>query len=123
MNDINVSTAMIIILICHLAIIIIGYKIQKTILLISYLNAVIVIGLFIFWAINSLNVKQYNFELRELFVICLEACILTFGLYTIIGFKDKTYVKVINYIGFGIHLLATTGMLYFMLTFKFDKLF
>ena len=123
MNDIYASTAMIIILICHLAIIIIGYKMQKIILLISYLNTVIVIGIFIFWAINSLNIKQYNFELRELFAICLEACILIFGLYTIIGFQDKTYVKVINYIGFGIHLLATTGMLYYMMTFKFDKLF
>jgi len=96
---------------------------KKTILLISYLNAVIVLGLFIFWAIYSLNIKQHNFELRELFVICLEACILIFAIYTIISFQDKTYVKVINYIGFGIHLLATTGMLYFMLTFKFDRLF
>lgn len=123
MNDINVSTAMIIILICHLTIIIIGYKMHKTILLISYLNAVIVIGIFIYFTINSLNIAQHNFELRELLVLCLEACILIFSLYTIIGFQDKTYVKVINYIGFGIHLLATTGMLYFMLTFKLNKLF
>lgn len=123
MNDINVSTAVIIILICHLAAIIVGYKMQKTTLLISYLNAVIVIGLFIFWAINVLNIKQHNFEFRELFVIGLEACILIFALYFISGFHNKTYVKVINYIGFGIHLLATTGMLYYISTFKFDRLF
>jgi predicted transporter len=96
---------------------------QKTILLISYLNAAIVIGIFIFWAITSPDIKQHNFELRELFVIGLEACILIFGLYTIIGFQDKTYVKVINCMGFGIHLLVTAGMLCFMLLFKFDKLF
>ncbi len=123
MNDINVSTAMIIILICHFAAITIGYKMQKTTLLISYLNAVIVIGIFIFWVINSLNIKQHNFEFRELFVICLEACILIFALYSIIGFQNKTYAKVINYIGFGIHLLATTAMLYYISTFKFDRLF
>ena len=123
MNDTNVSTAIIIILICHLSIFIIGWKTQKNTLLISCLNAVIAIGIFIFFAIDIVNLKQHNFELREIFVICMEVCILIFGLYTIMGFQERTYVKVINYIGFGIHLLATTGMLYFMLTFKFDRLF
>lgn len=123
MNDINVSITMIIIFIFHLATIIIGYKTQKTTLLISYLNTAIVIGLFIYFAINNLSIEQHKFEFRELFVICMETCILIFALYSIIGFHNKTYVKVINYIGFGIHLLATTGMLYFMLTFKFNKLF
>ena len=123
MNDVNVSTVIIIILICHLATIAIGYKIQKTTLLISYLNVVVVIGIFIYFAINTLNIEQHNFELRELFVIGLEACILISALYSIIGFHNKTYVKVINYIGFGIHLLATTGMFYFMLTFKLNKFF
>ncbi|TXD85481.1 hypothetical protein ESY86_02420 [Subsaximicrobium wynnwilliamsii] len=123
MNDICVSTAITIILISHLAAIAIGYKMQKTTLIISYLNTVIVIGIFVFWAITSPNLKQHNFELRELLVICLEACILIFAFYAIIGFHNKTYVKVINFIGFGNHLLATTGMLYYMLAFKFDRLF
>ncbi len=123
MNEIEVSATMIIILICHLAAIIIGYKMQKTTLLISYLNAVIVIGLFVFWAINSLNIIQHNFEFRELVVLCMEACILIFAIYAIRGFHNKTYVRVINYIGFGIHLLATTGMLYYIAAFKFDRLF
>ncbi len=123
MNEIEVSAAMIIILICHLAAIIIGYKMQKTTLLISYLNAVIVIGIFVFWAIDSLNIKQHNFEFRELVVIALEACLLIIALYAIRGSHNKTYVKGINYIGFGIHLLATTGMLYYIAAFKFDRLF
>ncbi|WP_157972833.1 hypothetical protein [Aureibaculum luteum] len=123
MNDIYVITALIMILIGHLAAITIGYKMQKTTLIISYLNAVIVIGIFIFWVLNSMHIKQHNFEFRELFVIGMEACILLFALYSIKGFYKKTYVKVINYIGFAIHLLATTGMLYFITTFKFDRLF
>ena len=123
MKDIYVSTAMIVLLICQLATIAIGYKMQKTTLLISYLNAVIAISIFIFWAINSLPLKQHNLEFRELVVICFEACIFIFALYSIIGFHNKTYVKIINYIGFVIHLLSTAGMLYFILTFKFNKLF
>nr|WP_321231109.1 hypothetical protein [uncultured Psychroserpens sp.] len=123
MNDINIIIAMIIVLICHLASIIVGYKMQKTALIISYLNTIIAIGVFIFWIISSLNIKQHNFEFRELFVIGLEACIFIFALYSIIGFHKKTYVKIINYIGFGIHLLVTVGMLYYILAFKFDRLF
>lgn len=123
MNDIYVSIAMIVILIGQLATIAIGYKMQKTTLLISYLNAVIVIGFFIFWAIDSLNIKQLNLEFRELVVICLEACILIFALYSIIGFHNKIYVKVLNYIGFAIHLLSTAGMLYYITTFNFNRLF
>ena len=123
MNDIYVSSVLTFILICHLAAITIGNKMQKTTLIISYLNMVIVIGTFVFWVITGHNIKQHNFELRELFVICLEACILIFAFYSIIGFHHKTYVKVINFIGFGIHLLATTGLLYYMLTFKYDRLF
>ena len=123
MNDIYVSTAMIVFLTGQLATVAIGYKMQKTTLLISYLNAVIVIGFFIFWAINSLNIKHHNLEFRELVVICLEACILIFALYSIIGFHNKIYVKVLNYIGFVIHLLSTAGMLYYITTFNFNRLF
>jgi len=123
MNDIYVSTVMIVFLIGQLATVAIGYKMQKTTLLISYLNAVIVIGFFIFWAINSLNIKHHNLEFRELVVICLEACILIFALYSIIGFHNKIYVKVLNYIGFVIHLLSTAGMLYYITTFNFNRLF
>lgn len=123
MNDLHVSTIITIILICHLAAITIGYKMQKTTLIISYLNMVTVIGIFVFWVITSPNIKQHNFEFRELLVICLETCILIFAFYSIIGYHNKAYVKIINFIGFGIHLLATIRIFYYMFAFKFDKLF
>ncbi|MCT4699537.1 hypothetical protein [Tenacibaculum haliotis] len=123
MNDIVASITMILILGCHTAAILIGYKKQKTTLIISYLNAIIVVGFFIFWIIDNLNVKQHNFGFIELSAIGIEVCILIAALYSISGFYSKTVVKVINYIGFGFHFLFTIGMLYFMLTFKFDTLF
>tara|TARA_R110002049_G_scaffold47596_2_gene137261 strand:+ start:459146 stop:459301 length:156 start_codon:yes stop_codon:yes gene_type:complete len=49
--------------------------------------------------------------------------ILIGALYGIGGFNNKTAVKAINYMGFGIHLLATLGMLYYMATFKLNRLF
>ncbi len=123
MHDTSISAAVIIFLICHLATITIGCKTQKTTLLISYLNVIVVIGVFLFWMIYTLNIKKHIFEFRALFVIGMEACILIFALFYIIGFHKKTYVKVINYIGFGVHLLIATGMLYYISTFKIDKLF
>lgn len=123
MNDTNVNTAIIIILICHLATIIIGCKMRKINLSIAYLNIVIVIGLFVVWSTNSLNIKQHNFELSELLIASIEVCVLIPGLFTIFSSLTKPIVKIINYIGFSFHLLTTIGMLYFMFTFKLDKLF
>ena len=123
MTDIVASITMVLILGCHVAAILIGYKKQKTSLIVSYLNAVIIIGFFIFWIIDNLNAKQHNFDFIELSVIGIEVCILITSLYSISGFYNKTAVKMINYIGFGFHFLITIGMLYFMLTFKFDTLF
>ena len=123
MNDIVASITMILILGCHVTAILIGYKKQKTTLIVSYLNAVIVVGFFTFWIIDNLNVKQHNFDFIELTTIGVEVCVLIASLYSISGFHNKTAVKVINYIGFGFHFLVTIGMLYFMLTFKFDTLF
>lgn len=123
MNDLLVSIIITLILISHLVALIIGYKMQKTSLIISYLNTITVIGVSAFWAITIPNIKQHNFEFRELLVIFLETCILIFALYSIIGFHNKAYVKVINFIGFGVHLLTTIIMFYYMFAFKYDKLF
>lgn len=123
MNDTTVTVAIVIVLICHVVSIAIGYKMEKTTLFISYLNAIVVIGILIFWVNKNLNIQQHHFEFRESAALCLEACILVFALYSIIGFHNNAFVKVINYVGFGLHLLATIGMLIFMSVFKMDKLF
>ena len=120
MSDIIVSILMIIILSCHITAIIIGYKKQNITLIVSYLNLAIAVSFLFFWGIN---VNQYNIEFVELALMCLEACIIISALFYINKFNTKTMVKVVNYIGFGIHLLVTTGMLYYILTFKFSTLF
>ena len=110
------------ILICQIATLLIGIKISKTQVVVSYLNAIVVIGILIFWVSQNLNLQQHYFEFREAFVLCLEACILIFALYSILGFQNNT-LKTINYIGFALHLLAAVGLLVFILTFKITKLF
>ncbi|WP_282165200.1 hypothetical protein [Cellulophaga baltica] len=123
MNDTTVNVVIVLILICHLAALILGYKMEKTTLFISYLNAIVVVGILIFWINKNLNIQEHYFEFREACALCVEACILIFALYSITGYSTNTYVKVINYVGFGLHVLATLGMLIFMSVFKMNKLF
>lgn len=123
MNNTYLNIVIAIFIICHLAAFITGYQIQKTTLLVSYLNAIVVIGVLIFWINKNLNIQQHSFEFREAFALCIEACIFIFALYSIVGFQNNTYIKTINYIGSGLHLLAAIGMFIFFLVFKFNKLF
>ncbi|MFT6966585.1 MAG: hypothetical protein ACJAT1_001805 [Marivirga sp.] len=121
MNKIHIILAIVIIF--HLVALIVGYKIQKTTLLISYLNVIAVIGVLVYWINKNLTIQQHYFELREAFALCLEACVLIFALYFIIGFQNTVYIKSVNYVAFGLHLLIAIGLLLFISLFKFNRLF
>ncbi|MBF8150801.1 hypothetical protein ITJ86_12890 [Winogradskyella sp. F6397] len=123
MNDTHIITVLIIIIICHIAAIIVTYKKKKSALIIPYLNMAIVIGILGFGTITIPNIKAHHFELIELIVIGFESCILLFAFFAIFDVFNKTYVKVVNFIGFGLHLLATIGLFYYMVAFKFDSLY
>ncbi|MFB9054136.1 hypothetical protein ACFFVB_13690 [Formosa undariae] len=123
MNDTTVSTLLIIILSCHLATIIIGYKTKEVIKSMSYLNAIFALGLLVFFAINTLKTNRHPFQITEVLALGVEVCILIFAVVAVIGFRNKAYVKVINYMGFWFHLLVSAGMIIFMFTFKMDRLF
>lgn len=123
MNDTSASIGIVITLILQLVVLTIRYKIKKPIISIAYVNASIAIGILLFWGIDTLFLKQHQFETREVFIGCLEVSVLLFALYAITGFHHKNYVKIINQIGFWFHVLATIGMLIFMYTFKIDRLF
>ena len=119
MTDTHVIITLVIILICHLTVISIGYKIKKTALSIAYVNAVFVIGMLIFWAVDAVSVKTYHFEFRALFVIGLQVCVLLFAIFSITKLYNKTFVNVINYIAFWLHVLGLVGMLVFIWGFIF----
>ncbi|WP_282148942.1 hypothetical protein [Algibacter lectus] len=123
MTDTTVIIALVIILICHLAAISIGYKTKKIVLSIAYVNAVFVIGMLIFWVVDTVNIKTHHFETREWFVLGFEVCVLLCAISSITKFYNKTFVKILNYIGFWLHVLALVGMLVFMWWFKLERLF
>ncbi|GAL64190.1 hypothetical protein [Algibacter lectus] len=123
MTDTTVIIALVIILICHLAAISIGYKTKKITLSIAYVNAVFVIGMLIFWVVDTVNIKTHHFETREWFVLGFEVCVLLCAISSITKFYNKTFVKILNYIGFWLHVLALVGMLVFMWWFKLERLY
>ncbi|SFD60894.1 hypothetical protein SAMN04489722_11324 [Algibacter lectus] len=123
MTDTTVIIALVIILICHLAAISIGYKTKKIALSIAYVNAVFVIGMLIFWVVDTVNIKTHHFETREWFVLGFEVCVLLCAISSITKFYNKTFVKILNYIGFWLHVLALVGMLVFMWWFKLERLY
>ncbi len=123
MTDSLLSLLFIIVLCGHFVGLILGYKRRKTTLTLAYVNAIFVVLTFIFWVITSWSNNHYNIDIYEGLLICFEACILSSSLYSIKGFGYKTYVKIINSIGFGIHVLALMAMLYYIRLFQFDQLF
>ena len=123
MTDTSVIIALVIILICHLAAISIGHKTKKIALSIAYVNAVFVIGMLIFWVVDTVNIKTHHFETREWFVLGFEVCVLLCAISSITKFYNKTFVKILNYIGFWFHVLALVGMLVFMWWFKLERLY
>jgi predicted transporter len=123
MSNTFLSLVIVGILICHLVAVVVGYKILKTTVLMSYVNAVVAISVFIFWTNKNLSIEQHYFDIREAFALGFEVCILIFALYSIAGYHHNTYVKVLNYIGFGLHVLVAIGMLLYILTFQMNTLF
>jgi len=120
MTDTTVIIALVIILICHLTAISIGYKTKKTALSIAYVNAIFVIGMLIFWVVDTVNIKAHHFETREWFILGFEVCVLLCAISSITKFYNKTFINLINYTGFWLHVLALVGMLVFMCGFMFD---
>jgi hypothetical protein len=122
-QDMWINFAIVLIMLCHILAILIGYKIQKTVILTAYINAIVVISLLIYWVNKNLHIQQHYFEWREAFVLCAEACLIISAIYAIIGFHEIIIVKWMNYFGFGLHFLALIAMLIFMVTFKMERLF
>lgn len=123
MNTTFVNIIVIIIFIVHLILLIVGYKIKKSTLFISYLNIIITLGVLIFWCFDFFSTKKNYTDIYELYALAIEVCILLFSLYAVLGFYTKTYVKIITTLGFIFHLLVSTAILTYMFSFKFTKLF
>jgi hypothetical protein len=89
----------------------------------SFLNAATALGLIVYWVQKQLSITQHFFEGREIAVLCLEGLVAGIAVYCILTRPGMQWVKVIQYIAFGLHFTVLVLFLVFMLTFKMNKLF
>ena len=89
----------------------------------SFVNAATALGLIVYWAQKQFRITQPIFEGREIAVLCLEGLVAGIAVYYILVRPGVQWVKVVQYVVFGLHFTALVLFLVFMLTFKMNKLF
>jgi hypothetical protein len=109
-------------LVINIIVFVVGYKIHQLPYCIAILNLVVASLSTLYWIIDSVNIRHFNLETREIIVLSIEVFIIGFGIFSLLTKQEKLSVNIINYIGFGINFLAGLGMLIFMLTFKMNRL-
>jgi len=89
----------------------------------SFLNAATALGVIIYWILQQFSITQHYFEVREIALLCLEGLVVGIAIYYILARPGVPWLKVAQYVVFGLHLTVGVLFLVFMLTFKMNKLF
>jgi hypothetical protein len=105
-----------------LSILVIGYFTAKFTYLAAVLNAAAGISIILYWIIRQLQIEQHYFESREIIVLLFEVLVIAAAVFYIATSQKQNWLRVMQYIFFGIHLVTLLLGLIFMLTFKMKKL-
>ena len=106
----------------HLSILTIGYFTAKFTWLAAVMNLAAGVSIILYWTIRQIQIEQHTIEGREIIVLLVEVLVISAALFYIVTNQKDNWLKVMQYIFFGIHLLALLLGLIFMLTFKMNKL-
>ena len=121
-SDLLISITTVVLIIIYLLVLIAGFVIGKQTYLTSWLNVVTGAGISIYWLQQQLRIKQHVLEVREIAVLSFEVVTVGYALYYIISRQWNSWFKIMQYMVFGIHLLALILFLIFMVTFKIKRL-
>ena len=121
-TDQGINVIIIVVIIIYLAVLIIEIITNRFPYLTNFLNLVTASYILIYWIQKQLSITQHIFESREIIVLCFEIAVVGVAIYAIMNSQWSGWVKIIQYIIFGIHFLALTTFFIFMLTFKMKKL-
>ena len=110
------------ILVLHIAVWATGYRINKLSLFIAAVNLLAGFSLIMYWAVKQLRITQHHFELREAVVLGFEVIVVACAMYEITVSQRSNFLKIMQYIFFGIHFTVLIAALIFLLTFKMNKL-
>jgi hypothetical protein len=106
----------------HLSILIIGHFTAKFTYLAAVLNAAAGVSIILYWTIRQLQIEQPSIEAREIIVLLFEVLVISAAVFYLVTSQKQNWLRVMQYTFFGIHLAALILGLFFMLTFKMNKL-
>ncbi len=106
----------------YVLVLITGFITHKLLYLTSLLNIISASAVLIYWILRQLQIKQHLFDLREITVVCFEVAVAAIAAYAFFNNQKHSWIKIIQYAVYGIHLLALILFLVFILTFKMNRL-
>jgi hypothetical protein len=121
-SDQLVNVTLVLLILLYISTWAIGYFTGKLAYLISSLNLLSSISMILYWAVREMHIKEHTIELREIIVLSFEVVVIGCAIYSVVTKQEDSWIRVIQYIFFGIHFSALMLALIFMLTFKLNRL-
>lgn len=118
-----VNSIIVVLLLVHASVWAFGYFTNRLLYLVSFLNLAVGVAIIAYWVAKQFQIQQHNFDALEIAVLCFETIVIAAAVYSIFTSTVHNWLKVTQYIFFGIHFLVLIAAIIFMLTFKINKLF
>lgn len=109
------------IIVIYPGVLIAGTAAHKLLSLISVVNFVTAIGILVYWLQHQIRISQHVIDLPEIVVLCIEAGVITCAALALKNLQSDGWLKIIQYIVFGIHTLGLICFLLFMLFFEMNR--
>ncbi|MCW3116077.1 MAG: hypothetical protein JWM28_159, partial [Chitinophagaceae bacterium] len=90
---------------------------------IVFINLLAGLSVIIYWIQKQIRITQHSIEFREMIFLVIESLIVGISVYYILSSPLNHWIKVVQYIIFGLHWILTLLALAFMLTFRIKRLF
>ena len=97
--------------------------IPNKLILILILNLASSFSILLYWIIKQLRIKKHYYESREIIVLSFEILIFLVSSFSVFTHILPGWLKFIEYVFYGSHLIALIAFLFFALTFKMKRLF
>ncbi len=110
------------IIVIYIAILVAGFVTHKLLPFTSILNLITGILIVGYWLQKQIHITQHAIDLPEMIVLCFEVAVIATAALVIKNDQTHSGFKIIQYIIFGIHVLASLLFLLFMLFFKINRM-
>ncbi len=110
------------IIVIYLGVLIAGIASHKLLSLISLVNLVTAISILVYWLQHQIRISQHIIDLLEIVGLCIETGVITCAALALKRIQYDGWLKIVQYLVFGIHLLALICFLLFMLFFKMNRM-